>query len=641
VGLTAWTGELGLTEGRIVPEGAGPGYVFLLGSDAAGVVEPVRVGDFAKVEQTGDLTGLHLIRGSFRLRPPAPLPAGLVWRFSILVDGVEYAGQNIERARTRVDLAADISALSGSHAIAFRLLLTGGQSGTTLAVNSYEALTKKATLIGLTGATLAMRGRGILVSGAAQAANNGLFHVTDFVSATSVKILNGAATTIEANNGSIAWKVAHYDLELPAAYVDSVVLVGLPLVTPVLANRDPEPNDTGAPADGHIALEILDVGGSGIATGVTAIYVDGVLAFDGGVFQAGFDGPGSESHTIGAGNLHVTIDPTFLLESEQVVSVRVVSQTTAGSPLTIDETYTFTVADTAGPVLSSAVASNLKIVRATFDEDVLSESEAGTADALNPASWELALHPEATRLPAVTPAIASITKVSESEFDVTADIELTPRAVYTLTAWVKDPGGNSAIPPTNAASFLGYQPAIPAGREFDVKDLVPQMNIDEDETGDLDKLLGIIQEVEELELYEIDSMADILDSDVAPEAFVDAMLADLGNPFDFELSLNDKRRLVPLLVPVYRQKGTDPGIINTIRLFLSIEVTITTPVQSGTALGTGTLGGTFVLGSTRQADLYTFVVESPVPLDDTTRSRMNRIIDYMKDSRCHWRIEEP
>lgn len=641
MGLTAWTARLGVTEGRIVPSGAGPGFVFALGSDTAGVVEPVRVGDNAKVEQTGDLTGVDVLRATLRFRAPAaaPLSAGLVWRFSILIDGVEYAGEDLERARTRFDLGADVSQLSGNHAIAYRLALTGGQSGTTCAIQSFDGGTDKATLIGLSGASAAMKGRGILLSGAANGANNGLFLVTDFVSASSVKILNAGTVVPDANSGAISWQVAHYDLELPAVYVDAIVLAS-GIGNPVVINRDPEPSDTGAPADGHIALEIIDVDGVGIDVSATQIYVDGVLAFDGGNFQPGFDGPGSEHHAVGTVNLHVTIDPTFIFESEQLVTVRVVSETLAGSPDTIDESYTFTVADTAGPVLAAVVANSLKTVRATFDEVVLATSAAGAGDALNPASWAIALHSTPTRLPAVVPTIVSVTMVSSTVFDVVCDIELTPRAAYTLTAWVKDALGNMAAPPTNVASFLGYQPPIPAGREFDVLDLVPQMNLDEDETEDLHNLLGCFQEVEELELYTIDSMGDLLDPDLAPEPFVDAMLQDLGNPFDFPLTLAEKRRLAPVLVRIYQQKGTDPGIVNAIRTFLKIETTITTPTHTGTPLGVGTLGGTLILGSTIQSDLYTFIVESPGPLDTTTRDRMNRIIDYMKRDVCHWRIEE-
>ncbi len=38
---------------------------------------------------------------------------------------------------------------------------------------------------------------------------------------------------------------------------------------------------------------------------------------------------------------------------------------------------------------------------------------------------------------------------------------------------------------------------------------------------------------------------------------VDAMLADLGNPFRFELGELQKRRLASVLVDMYRQKGAD------------------------------------------------------------------------------------
>ena len=142
-------------------------------------------------------------------------------------------------------------------------------------------------------------------------------------------------------------------------------------------------------------------------------------------------------------------------------------------------------------------------------------------------------------------------------------------------------------------------------------------------------------------LAEIDRFGDILDPDLAAENFVDAMLRDLGNPFDFELTLTDKRRLILVLVPIYRQKGTDPGIVNAIRFFQGIEVTIETPVLEGTALGVGTLGGTMTLSSSSLADLLTFWVIVPRTLTAAEESTMSKIIDYMMRGECHYRIVAP
>jgi hypothetical protein len=122
------------------------------------------------------------------------------------------------------------------------------------------------------------------------------------------------------------------------------------------------------------------------------------------------------------------------------------------------------------------------------------------------------------------------------------------------------------------------------------------------------------------------------------------MLSDLGNPFAFDLSLNDKRRLIRVLVPIYQEKGTEAGIINAIRFFLGVEVTIVYPAfDDPWLLGVDELGVGTLLST---ADLHTrlsFKIVSPVVLDATQRDTMIKIAEYMKDARTHLiqPIEEP
>ncbi|MCL2726436.1 MAG: phage tail protein, partial [Polyangiaceae bacterium] len=70
-------------------------------------------------------------------------------------------------------------------------------------------------------------------------------------------------------------------LELPALYVDSVALVA---TTPrlVLVNRDPSPGETGVPIDATLALELVDTGPDGVQRESARVWIDGVLAFNGG-----------------------------------------------------------------------------------------------------------------------------------------------------------------------------------------------------------------------------------------------------------------------------------------------------------------------------------------------------------------------
>jgi hypothetical protein len=126
VALTAWNRELGTTQGRIAPAGFVPPEgtrAFVLGRDLPGLTQTFEVGDFVEVKQTADFGDAKLVRFRARMRPPASVPAGVGWRASLRIDGDERAAALLVpgRARDRVDLAANVSKLSGNHELAFRL----------------------------------------------------------------------------------------------------------------------------------------------------------------------------------------------------------------------------------------------------------------------------------------------------------------------------------------------------------------------------------------------------------------------------------------------------------------------------------------------------------------------------------------
>ena len=434
-----------------------------------------------------------------------------------------------------------------------------------------------------------------------------------------------------------------HDVELPGCFVDALVLeTGLD--RPTLSNRDPEPSETDTPVNQTISLDIIEVGAGAVELGSVRVYVGGVLAFDGGTFQAGFTGPESSHSNPQADVLRVRIDPLAPFAGGEVVSVLVQANIIASPELSLSESYSFTTEDIVNPQLVSAAATDLRKLRVVFDETMLAASSAGDGDALNPASWllELAEGDAQTRLPAVTAEVASVEDVDGVSFDLTPDIDLTPDATYQLTAVrIRDIAGNETLPPNDAQSFVAFRPQQDPDREFDLWEMIPQMNRDEDETGDLEKLIRAIQEPLELLLYEIDRFGDILDPLTAPEPFVDAMLYDLGNPFTFDLSLADKRRLVEVLVPIYKLKGTDPGIINAIRFFMGIEVTISVPASTAGKLGVDKLGVTLVLGTSSLRDKLTMLISVPRVLTSEEERRMEELVSFMKRGETHHRIEAP
>lgn len=178
--------------------------------------------------------------------------------------------------------------------------------------------------------------------------------------------------------------------------------------------------------------------------------------------------------------------------------------------------------------------------------------------------------------PAYTPRIVSavlsglVSVGVYASIDLTTDSEFTDGAVYTFSnvAMITDFSASHDI--TIAASNL-LNP--PAARDFALIDFVPAINVADDTSGDMANFIKVLQEALNQSLFDVDHWIDILDSDLAPEAFLDLILRDLANPFVFakELPLIKKRRLASLLVEIYKLKGTLKGVQEAISLFLGMR----------------------------------------------------------------------
>lgn len=427
-----------------------------------------------------------------------------------------------------------------------------------------------------------------------------------------------------------------FELEIPALYVDAVILDPTP-ATPIVINRDPEPGEVQVPIDAPIALDLTDLGMDGIDLAATQVFVAGVLAFSGGVFQPGFTGPQSSATNPQPDKLRIVVDALAPFESLQLVPARVVTQTIGGASQ-LDTTWSFTCEDLTAPHVTGAQARELKRVRVSFDENVKQTSAFALDDALNPALYAI----ERVSAPAVEVSVVGVEQVTNSSVDLLTDIALTPGALYRVTVVdVVDLFGNPVLAPDNRADFTGFVPPRPARRRLKLYQLLPMLNRREDQTGDLRRFLLCLQEVTELLLADIDGFTDILDPDIAPEPFVDLMLSDLGNPFPFDLSLVDKRRLLNILVGVYREKGTGAGIKNAIRFFLGLEVELLTYAGEGLVLGESLLGEDWILGASLAFSAFAFDVVAPRALTAEELHRVRLIVDYMKPAHTHFRVVEP
>ena len=149
---------------------------------------------------------------------------------------------------------------------------------------------------------------------------------------------------------------------------------------------------------------------------------------------------------------------------------------------------------------------------------------------------------------------------------------------------------------TTTTTFTGYAPEHPEGRCFSHWHwLIPLRNRIQDQmgTGDLLRFVNCLQEVDELLLLGVDWFTNHADPDLATDFDIEAMLYDMGNPFDWidlDLSANQKRRLLRVLVDIYKLKGTDIGIESVVFFLLGKVVHVVDYISEGWVLGEDILG---------------------------------------------------
>lgn len=126
---TAFDRLLGSRSGRIAPanvEAPLGSYVFCLGSDEPGDFVALKHLDGIHVQQTGDLTGIKLVRFRVIVRAPTAIPAGTYW---VLLWGLVGVGQTayrrIQAGRTLdlTDCAIPCEAYTGNQTIRVQLRL--------------------------------------------------------------------------------------------------------------------------------------------------------------------------------------------------------------------------------------------------------------------------------------------------------------------------------------------------------------------------------------------------------------------------------------------------------------------------------------------------------------------------------------
>jgi phage tail-like protein len=386
----------------------------------------------------------------------------------------------------------------------------------------------------------------------------------------------------------------------------------------VLIMRDPQVDEEGIPIDSTVRLRIVDLSGNPADPDAT---IDATIGIDQGAGEVtGWNGTAFAAPWNAALSAEVkstALDPycykdytidqapaTFA--SEQLVTVHVNLNTStggwgyalwghfpwghiAGGVSSVDIYYDFTADDVEPPSVIAAEAIDQFTVRVTFDDDM---ATSGAGSVLDATAWSF------TRLnedpyPAVTLDAVAVAQVSGTVFDVTTQWEMTPAQLYQVTVdpAATDTSGNAIA--TASATFAGFQPEHPAGRAWDYWRMLPLKNRIEDATHDLERFARCIDEVLQLLTLQVDHWTDQFDPDLATDAEIDLLLYDLGNPFDWadlDLTAAERRKLLRVLVEIYRSKGTAQGIEDTVFFLLGEVVEVVEFLAGGWVLGVDELG---------------------------------------------------
>ena len=408
-------------------------------------------------------------------------------------------------------------------------------------------------------------------------------------------------------------------VELPALRLHTVVAVQAAQEL-VLINRDPAPDETGVPRTSSVSFEISVFDGSQVVDSTLFIEIDGAWIYDGSRTDRVQPGASVDLQPLAQG-LHVRVARGLPFDSQASVGVRVVAETSSGARL--DVRYTFTIEDRTAPRVVAAQAQGPRQVRVLFDEPV----QVG-----QPTNFELV----ALERPAVTPQVIEVEPSGRTSLDLLLSSELTPGVSYEVAvSGIVDYNANAVMAPFDRARFVGFVPHRPERRRFDLWSMLPVINRREDVTGDLRRFVACLQEITDLLLADIDGFTSIFDLDRASSPWLDLLLADLGNPFVFELDVDSKRRLAASLVEMYRYQGTARGLIDAARFFLGFEITVEPFANTSLILGVSELGLDWELGTDDRFFRYAFNVRVERLLEARERNQLRVLIETLKPAHTH------
>lgn len=398
----------------------------------------------------------------------------------------------------------------------------------------------------------------------------------------------------------------------------------------VLINRDPQPNETNIPITTDINLLIVDLDSDPDSppTPSFSVYVDGnfVGAYNGGAFTPNSPWSGSvtnahSSHPFVGWYVSLQQPSTPILTGNSTVTIRVdlfleggfgyddwghfdFGHIGSGSPTSIS--YTFQTQDLIQPKVISVDTIDLFSANVVFDKaidfDTVSDGTLWNVVRLNEDPF-----------PSVNLDIELVEQVSATTYRVTFNWEQTQGSLYEIypPTTTADTSGNLIDPEYSSVQFYGFSLQSIEGRNWNFWPmLVPLKNRQEDLTGDLERFCRCFNEAMGILTHDIDRFTAEFDPDTASDEMIDSMLYDLGNPFDvdrLDLDYSEKRKLLRVLISIYKQKGTNKGIEDTIFFFLGEIVTVVDYTSDGWTLGVDELGeGTLAEVTSINGETYDF-----------------------------------
>lgn len=217
-------------------------------------------------------------------------------------------------------------------------------------------------------------------------------------------------------------------------------------------------------------------------------------------------------------------------------------------------------------------------------------------------------------------------------------------------------GEPRAFSETNTTT-IGFASALAAGDRVEVRSAgIPSLHdsIPQDwRTSDTDGVLAGFVEVLDSALTEIvhdlRSFPRVRDWMACDTKYLPHLAASLGWDLDTPavsplLPATTERKIVGLIVPLYKRKGTRAGMVAILRLFLGLECTVFAARSDAWLLGVHRLGFGTILApdfETAPGESLSLHVQFPQQLLATERTLALQLLELMKPAKARLLIEEP